>query len=971
LAPNAPAVTLSPTSLAFNIQLINSTSPGQTVMLSNTGNADLTISSIAITGSNTGDFLQSNNCPLSPSTLSAGAFCTFSVTFAPMAAGPRKTSISVSDNASGSPHAVLLTGVGTAVSLSPTSLNFGNQNVGTPSSSSKVTITNVGSVGINIWGTAILGTNPGEFSTTSNCPTPPVTLGAGLNCAVNIIFTPVASGTRAAQLAISNDGGGSPQMASLAGTGTVPPVITSASSTAFTVSTAGSFTVTATGYPVPTLSKSGTLPSSVTFNTTTGVLSGTPGTNDVGTYSLTFTASNGILPNATQNFTLTVNNPAPVLYSISPNAAQGGDGNTSLTVSGSSFVPSSVVYFGATALTTVYESTSQLTATIPGALLPSTTTTRTPVSITVVTPAPGGGVSTTLNFDIWPSYPRSDATSVLKGPPPALKQIPHNGTLVSVLDWTSKDNLPGTTEDVISADHLVTELGIPNTDTTDLTTATANPFLVVAGVLNNSSALSGTEITQLTTYVQNGGTLYLWEPNVPNLMTALGITGEADFIAGSTGSEQRPLTFNKTAADSSLYPLVKYMDAPEEINWSPFFPTADVSRGYTAGSGCTTMATWGATGATTGYSAVLRCNIGSGRAYIFGWRLRVLMELPELQLGNDTGPQGVNALVPDSDICRMLMRGSYEGYAANPQERAWAPGGHHAAFIITYDNDAIVAYQNVPATVDFNESLGINATYNFTTLPYDSHYIATMYGAAGMEDVLYAVNHGYDVEGEGFGHFPDFGTAPYSVGPPTEDASNYMPIFVPTPPGSLQCCTSGLSVIGEVGVSKWLLEHDFGITVTTLRSGFTLVPPTFMQGLAATGYQRDQSYLIGLTRGAFPFAAITLNTTTTPTSVTTYPVIEYPMSISDDASPAAGLTGLNTSTVSQYVQVWEHIIKFNYNNNAPTVVLIHPVDTTARFQVLQQVITDLQSQLPDLWIGDLTTFANFWEGQGVTNARWP
>ncbi len=84
------------------------------------------------------------------------------------------------------------------------------------------------------------------------------------------------------------------------------PKITSANSTTFTVGTAGSFTVTATGYPTPMISESGTLPTGVSFDAATGVLSGTPGAGTGGTYILTFKAANGISPDATQTFTVTV-----------------------------------------------------------------------------------------------------------------------------------------------------------------------------------------------------------------------------------------------------------------------------------------------------------------------------------------------------------------------------------------------------------------------------------------------------------------------------------------------------------------------------------------------------------------------------------------------------------------------------------------------------------------------------------------
>lgn len=84
------------------------------------------------------------------------------------------------------------------------------------------------------------------------------------------------------------------------------PVITSANTATFHVGVNGSFTVAATGTPVPTYSLAGALPSGVNFVGTTGVLSGTPALGTTGGYPLTITASNGVLPNATQNFALVV-----------------------------------------------------------------------------------------------------------------------------------------------------------------------------------------------------------------------------------------------------------------------------------------------------------------------------------------------------------------------------------------------------------------------------------------------------------------------------------------------------------------------------------------------------------------------------------------------------------------------------------------------------------------------------------------
>ncbi len=91
----------------------------------------------------------------------------------------------------------------------------------------------------------------------------------------------------------------------------VAPHIGSADHTTFIVGTAGSFAVTTTGSPTPDISRSGdALPSGATFTDSgngTALLAGTPAAGTVGVYHFTFTANNGVSPNATQSFTLTVN----------------------------------------------------------------------------------------------------------------------------------------------------------------------------------------------------------------------------------------------------------------------------------------------------------------------------------------------------------------------------------------------------------------------------------------------------------------------------------------------------------------------------------------------------------------------------------------------------------------------------------------------------------------------------------------
>jgi hypothetical protein len=118
--------------------------------------------------------------------------------------------------------------------------------------------------------------------------------------------TPTVTGSFALVFTATNDIG-TPATQGFTLTVDALPAITSANATTFTKGDPGTFTVTATGTPAPTLSESGALPTGVTFVPGTGVLSGTP--TESGVFHLTFTAANGVLPNATQTFTLTVDAP--------------------------------------------------------------------------------------------------------------------------------------------------------------------------------------------------------------------------------------------------------------------------------------------------------------------------------------------------------------------------------------------------------------------------------------------------------------------------------------------------------------------------------------------------------------------------------------------------------------------------------------------------------------------------------------
>lgn len=403
-----PGVTLSPSSLTFGTQLKNTSSPPQTITLTNSGTATLTITRIRSTLGAV--FSQTNSCGAS---LSAGASCTITVTFSPLGAGVSTASISVTDNATGSPHLAPLSGTGTILSLTPATVSFGSQTVGIKSAAQPVTITNVGNASVRVSSYTFSGSNPLDFAQTNNCPT---SILAGGTCTVSVTFTPGTTGARSANLNV-NLSANSPSPVSLTGTGAaagpavtlLPSSLSFASQPLHTVSAGQTVTLTNTGtasLTITSISLSGANGADFTRTQTcsTSLVAGAScsvtiqfAPNARGTRTATLSISDNA-PGSPHTASLsgTCPNPVPTLAQTAPLSAVPGAPGFTLSLLGANFVRgASVLWNGATRATT-YVNAGQLNATISAADVSSAITAQ----LSVSNPTPGGGVSNAIGFAV-------------------------------------------------------------------------------------------------------------------------------------------------------------------------------------------------------------------------------------------------------------------------------------------------------------------------------------------------------------------------------------------------------------------------------------------------------------------------------------------------------------------------------------------------------------------------------------------
>ena len=166
----------------------------QTVTVHNTGNAAMTLN-VALANGAASDFTQTNNCGTS---LANGATCVVTVSFTPQVMPARSDFLDITDNAAGSPQSVALSGTSTggvpAVTLSPTSLNFGSQTVGAASSSQTVTLTSSGTAPIIL--SSAVSLTGSDFYLSSNTCTQSLQLPVNATCTFSVQFTPSAEGAR-------------------------------------------------------------------------------------------------------------------------------------------------------------------------------------------------------------------------------------------------------------------------------------------------------------------------------------------------------------------------------------------------------------------------------------------------------------------------------------------------------------------------------------------------------------------------------------------------------------------------------------------------------------------------------------------------------------------------------------------------------------------------------------------------------
>lgn len=328
-AQAAQVIFVDPPSLNF-ASVAAGASKQLAVTVSNTGDSDLTVTNITITGANAGAFGETDDCS---APIIAGGSCEIDVTFSPPDTGNFAASLNIFNDSTDNQVNVPLSGSAfDPVTVTPGSLDFGTIGAGETSPSKPVTVTNDPDAAgpLHIGTITFAGANPGAFDETDNCGT----VAAGDSCQINVTFSPGSAADFSASLVINDDAPTSPQHAGLSGTAIDPVSVTPATLPFGTVKLGAQKTlpVTVKNLAHRTLN--------VTSLNVGGDYSVQPGDNGCagsplgfnGTCSITVTFSPSN-PGASNN-TLTVNTDAVTPPKTVSLTGTGGQGSASFTPAG-------------------------------------------------------------------------------------------------------------------------------------------------------------------------------------------------------------------------------------------------------------------------------------------------------------------------------------------------------------------------------------------------------------------------------------------------------------------------------------------------------------------------------------------------------------------------------------------------------------------------------------------------------------
>lgn len=466
--------------------------------------------------------------------------------------------------------------------------------------------------------------------------------------------------------------------------------------------------------------------------------------------------------------------------------------------------------------------------------------------------------------------------------------------------------------------HGLKSIGIPFRITRDVREALTHQVVLVYPMISGK-VLSPEELQTLADFPKSGGTL-------------IGVQ-----VLG--GGMNRVFGFRDTVASRQRYdlrlagsdPLLAELTDPRERRL----------RIGIREKGLEVMGTYGYTGSATplavfddGTAAVTQALYGSGRAYAIGLDLGFLLLKGYNNRADELVQTYDNQFDPTLDVWLRLLKSIYRTAQEGAVTVGTVPFGKSLSVMLTHDVDFTRSIKNAVDYAEYEKSQGLVGTY-FIQVKYIRDYNDDIFfNDEGVGYLARLAELGMELGSHTIAHSKVFDQFPMGTG--REAYPSYAPYV------RSRMKAQNASVLGELRVSKFLIDHFSGQEIVSFRPGELSNPFGLPQALLATGFRYSSTATANNSLTHLPYQLTYDRLTESEVDI-----FEFPVTIEDEELPKMG------DRLPQALEVARKISRYG----GSVVVLIHPNILDHKLAFEKGFVEGVR---PYAWFGSVREFGRWW-----------
>ena len=470
--------------------------------------------------------------------------------------------------------------------------------------------------------------------------------------------------------------------------------------------------------------------------------------------------------------------------------------------------------------------------------------------------------------------------------------------------------------------HGLKSIGVPFCVTNDIAVAVQQSVIIGYPALNGVT-LSEAQQFSLERHVRDGGTLIGFAAEGTKMGRVFG-------FGTATGNRARAaLSFADSPWTHDFLSDAK--EARIRIGDRNNAETMQGSIGY-ADTLAAPLATF-----EDGSAAITQHRPGRGYAFAFGFDVGHFTLRAQNGRNDELSKNYSNSYEPTVDVFLRLLKSMYQTGEPNAVTLYTVPNNQPMAVLVTHDIDYARSMVNAVKYAEFEQSQGIAATYFIQTKYVQDFNDEIFFNPDSVQYLRRLENLGMEIASHSVAHSRVF--ASLEKGSGGEQYPQYRP-FVKN-----QTKTTGASLLGELRVSKFLLDNFSAHKVETFRPGYLSNPPTLNEALVATGYRFSSSSSANSLLTHLPFRAMYARGYHAE-----LPLYEFPVTIEDEALPKLG------DRLASAIDVADRVSRYGGTVN----ILIHPDILDHKLAFLEGFVGATKKRA---WYGSVREYGNWWRAR--------